>query len=62
MTVKSLAGARGYLLRPGATAVLEAADEAEADLASREAYRRHPQDPAIVNAAARLAAHTTPQW
>lgn len=53
---------RSDLLRRGATAVLEAADEAQADLALKEAYRRQPQDPAIVASAARLAAHTVPQW
>lgn len=53
---------RSELLRRGATAVLRAADETEADQALKEAYRRAPQDPAIVSAARALAARTTPEW
>jgi metal-responsive CopG/Arc/MetJ family transcriptional regulator len=53
---------RSELLRRGAAAVLEAAEQAEADRALQAAYRRLPQDPAIVTAASRLAAHTAPEW
>jgi metal-responsive CopG/Arc/MetJ family transcriptional regulator len=53
---------RSDLLRRGAAAVLEAAELAEADRALREAYRRVPQDPALVAAAGRLAARTAPEW
>jgi hypothetical protein len=53
---------RSELLRRGAVAVLEAADLAEADRELVDAYRRQPQDPAIVKAAARLAAENAPQW
>ncbi len=53
---------RSELLRRGAVAVLEAADLAEADQALIDAYHRQPQDPAIVAAAARLAAQTAPRW
>jgi metal-responsive CopG/Arc/MetJ family transcriptional regulator len=53
---------RSELLRRGAAAVLQAAEDIEADRALREAYRRVPQDPAVVAAAARLAAATTPEW
>lgn len=53
---------RSELLRRGATAVLEAEDSRAADDALREAYTRTPQDPAIVEAATRLAARTTPEW
>ncbi len=53
---------RSELLRRGAAAVLQAAEQAEADKALKEAYRRVPQDPAIVAAALRLAARTTPEW
>jgi metal-responsive CopG/Arc/MetJ family transcriptional regulator len=53
---------RSELLRRGAAAVLEAADHAEADRELQEAYRRRPQDPAIVAAAARLASITAPEW
>lgn len=53
---------RSELLRRGAAAVLEAADDAEADRALQEAYRRIPQDPAIVSAAFRLARVSTPEW
>jgi metal-responsive CopG/Arc/MetJ family transcriptional regulator len=53
---------RSELLRRGAAAVLEAAEHAEADRALQAAYRRLPQDPAIVTAASRLAAQTAPEW
>jgi hypothetical protein len=53
---------RSELLRRGAAAVLEAAERAEADRVLQEAYRRLPQDPAIVSAARRLASLTTPEW
>ena len=53
---------RSDLLRRGAAAVLEAAERAEADQALQDAYRRLPQDPAIVAAASRLASLTAPEW
>ena len=53
---------RSELLRRGAAAVLEAAAQLEADRAFRDAYRRIPQDPALVASARRLAAETTPEW
>jgi hypothetical protein len=53
---------RSELLRRGAAAVLEAAENADADRVLQEAYRRLPQDPAIVSAASRLAALTAPEW
>ncbi len=53
---------RSELLRRGAMAVLEAGDVAQADRQLREAYRRVPQDPALVKAARRLAARTVPEW
>jgi metal-responsive CopG/Arc/MetJ family transcriptional regulator len=53
---------RSELLRRGALAVLEAAEVAEADQQLVAAYHRQPQDPAIVEAAARLAARTAPEW
>lgn len=53
---------RSELLRRGALALLEAEELRAADEALQEAYRRVPQDPAIVEAAARLAARTAPQW
>lgn len=53
---------RSELLRRGAAAVLEAADEVAADRDLQDAYRRAPQDPAIVAAAAALAAVTAPEW
>ena len=53
---------RSELLRQGALAVL-AADEIEAaDDELRRAYRRKPQDPALVEVAARLASETAPEW
>lgn len=53
---------RSELLRRGATAVLEAAEAVAADRALQDAYRRQPQDPAIVTAAVRLARATAPDW
>ncbi len=53
---------RSELLRRGAAAVLEAAELQKADRALREAYRRVPQDPALVTSAQRLAARTVPGW
>ena len=53
---------RSDLLRRGAAAVLEASDLADADHQLRHAYRRLPQDPALVTAATRLAAETAPDW
>ncbi|CAN5303625.1 hypothetical protein BH20ACT8_BH20ACT8_12500 [soil metagenome] len=53
---------RSELLRRGALALLEAEERRAADEALQEAYRRVPQDPAIVEAAARLAARTAPEW
>jgi metal-responsive CopG/Arc/MetJ family transcriptional regulator len=53
---------RSDLLRQGAAAVLEAAELAAADQDLQAAYRRAPQDPALLTAAARLAALTAPEW
>jgi metal-responsive CopG/Arc/MetJ family transcriptional regulator len=53
---------RSELLRRGALAVLQAAELAEADQQLVEAYRRVPQDPAVITAAARLAAENAPVW
>lgn len=53
---------RSELLRRGASAVLEAAEQLEADRALRLAYRRVPQDPALVSTARRLAAQSVPEW
>jgi len=53
---------RSELVRRGVLAVLQAADVADADAALREGYRRVPPDPALVDAALRLAAETTPVW
>jgi len=52
---------RSELVRRGAAAVLAAADDGEADRALQAAYRRVPQDPAIVTTARRLAARTVPE-
>lgn len=53
---------RSELLRRGAMALLEAEELRAADKALQEAYRRIPQDPAIIEGAARLAARTAPEW
>ena len=53
---------RSELIRRGAIAVLDAEDLRQADCQLQAAYRRTPQDPVIVSAAARLAAETSPEW
>jgi metal-responsive CopG/Arc/MetJ family transcriptional regulator len=53
---------RSDLLRRAANALLESSRLARADRELVAAYRRTPQDPAIVAAAARLAAETIPEW
>jgi metal-responsive CopG/Arc/MetJ family transcriptional regulator len=53
---------RSELLRRGASAVLEAAEQTEADQRLQAAYRRVPQDPVVVASAARLAAYVAPEW
>jgi metal-responsive CopG/Arc/MetJ family transcriptional regulator len=53
---------RSELVRRGVLAVLHAAEMSEADEVLQEAYRRVPPDPALVEAARRLAAETTPPW
>ena len=53
---------RSELLRRGALAVLEALAERDDDQALIDAYRRTPQDPAVVRSARRLAARTAPEW
>ena len=53
---------RSELLRRGAAAVLEASDMTRADRHLQDSYRRLPQDPAIVTAAARMAAQNAPEW
>jgi len=53
---------RSELLRRGAWAVLEANQQRDADRILQDAYRRVPQDPALVSSARRLAAQTAPEW
>lgn len=53
---------RSELIRRGAIAVLEAADLADADRQLQDAYRKTPQDPALVQAARSLAARAAPRW
>jgi metal-responsive CopG/Arc/MetJ family transcriptional regulator len=53
---------RSELLRRGAIAVLDALVERDDDAALMEAYRRTPQEPAVVRSARRLAARTAPEW
>lgn len=59
---KVLGTSRSELLRRGARAVIEAEDLIAADKELVEAYRRIPEDPALVQSAARLAARTAPSW
>ncbi len=58
----SLGTSRSELMRRGAQAVLDAERLTEADRQLRAAYRRQPADPALVQAARRLAAETVPAW
>lgn len=53
---------RSELLRRGAAAVLDASEQLEADRVLQDAYRRIPQEPALVASARRLAAQTAPEW
>ena len=53
---------RSELIRRGAAAVLDASEQLEADRVLQDAYRRVPQDPALVASAKRLAAQTAPEW
>lgn len=53
---------RSELLRKGALAVLEAEELAQADAELVAAYRRLPQDPVLLEAAARIASETAPEW
>ncbi|WP_162942056.1 ribbon-helix-helix protein, CopG family [Desertimonas flava] len=58
----SLGTSRSELMRRGAQAVLDAERLTGADRQLRAAYRRQPADPALVQAARRLAAETVPAW
>ena len=53
---------RSELIRRGAQAVLDVERSAAADPQLRDAYRRQPADPALIQSARRLAAETTRAW
>lgn len=53
---------RSELLRRAAHAVIDAEELATADRVLQGAYRRLPADPALLQAARRLAAETAPAW
>lgn len=53
---------RSELLRRAALALLEARKVVRQERKLVAAYRRFPQDPVLVEAAARLAAETAPPW
>ena len=53
---------RSALLREGARAVINADERLAADRRLLDAYRRMPEDPALVESAARLATRTVPDW
>ena len=53
---------RSALLRKGAQAVIDADERQDADRRLIDAYRRMPEDPALIESAARLAARTMPEW
>jgi metal-responsive CopG/Arc/MetJ family transcriptional regulator len=53
---------RSELLRRGAVAVLDAEEIRQADTELQASYRSTPQDPIVVEVAARLASETIPNW
>ena len=53
---------RSELLTRGAIAVLEAEELRHADEEFHASYRSTPQDPIVVEVAARLARETVPHW
>ena len=53
---------RSALLREGALAVIDADERLAADRRLVDAYRRQPEDPALIESAARLAARIVPEW
>lgn len=53
---------RSDLVRRSVLALLQAAEVAQADRELQDAYRRTPADPALVEAARRLAADNAPSW
>jgi metal-responsive CopG/Arc/MetJ family transcriptional regulator len=53
---------RSELLRRGAVAVLDAEELRQADAELQASYRVTPQDPMVVEVAARLASETMPNW
>ena len=53
---------RSALLREGVRAVIDAEDRSIADRRLVKAYRRLPEDPAMIESAARMAAETAPEW
>jgi len=53
---------RSELLRRGAVAVLDAEELRQFDAALQASYRFTPQDPIVVEVAARLAHETIPNW
>ena len=53
---------RSELLRRGAIAVLDAEELRQADAELQASYHFTPQDPIVVEVAARLASETTPNW
>jgi len=53
---------RSELLRRGAVAVLDAEELRKSDAELQASYRFIPQDPIVVEVAARLASETMPNW
>ena len=53
---------RSELLRRGALAVLNAEELRQADVELQASYRFTPQDPIVIEVAARLANETIPNW
>ena len=46
----------------GGRAVIDADERPDADRHLADAYRRQPEDPALIESATRLAARTMPEW
>lgn len=57
-----LGTSRSELLRRGALAVIDAAQDAAADRELVAAYQRQPPDPDVLLSARRLAGETAPAW
>ena len=61
-TASAIGVSRSELVRRAAIALLDAFDELEADKKLKVAYRKQPQEMALIEVSTRLAAVTAPPW